>query len=507
MTTPSDEPDNRASEDSASNTDSDTDRSGGIYSRPRRRGNQDLRTEARASDRSASDDERTENQDSTPDIYAPPRRRSVRREQQESNPGIFSRITGRHRLDEIREARYEPYTFESNEQNLKWTAVAMGVWCLILVWLAITDFNNSRKYQDWVDQGITQIPPNADLSQQVEPAGAYAQRVGGDDFKCAYLAGRSSTDECPNGELSPIIVSQYIEESGAICANTDDYTPPIEEEEVPDDEAVTTGLATDEPQSVGICTAVWSSYGLLEFANETGLDCPNVDAIVRSISTEAIEYPGCDRALQYAEDFHSSQDRSRLIWLFAVFAIILVAFPYLSLVHRASRNLLTLKSEEQKHAPEWAVLHHFIPICNFFRPGQVFMELYKGSDPDVDADGGSLWKQQGKIRAIVGLWWVLWVAAWIFNPITVPRFINAQTLPELIDGNDLLILSDVLLILLGIVAVLMLRQLHVWQEMRFSKIGLITVTPPLPVDPLQEALEKQEAKQRERDEKKDRRRR
>ena len=504
MTTPSDESDNRASENSANNADSGTDRSDGIYRRPRRR-NQDLRSEARVSNRSASGDQRAENQDRTADIYARPRRRSVRRESDDSKPGIFSRITGRHRLDEIREARYEPYTYESNEQNLKWTAIAMGVWCLILVWLAITDFSNSRKYQDWVDQGITQIPPNADLSQQIESAAAYAQRVGGDDFKCAYLAGRSSTDECPDGELSPILVSQYIEESGAICANADEYTPPTNEE-VPDDEAVTTGLPTGESQTVEVCTAVWSSYGLLEFAKQTNLDCPNVDAIVRSISTDAIEYPGCNRALEYAEDFHSSQDRSRLLWLFAVFSVVFIAFPYLSLVHRASRNLLTLKSEEQKHTPEWAVLHHFIPICNFFRPGQVFMELYKASDPDVDADGGDLWRQQGKIRAIVGLWWVLWVAAWIFNPITVPRFVNAQTLPELIDGNDLLILSDALLILLGIVAVLMLRQLHVWQEMRFSKIGPITVTPPLPVDPLQEALEKQEAKQRERDEKKKNRR-
>ena len=176
-----------------------------------------------------------------------------------------------------------------------------------------------------------------------------------------------------------------------------------------------------------------------------------------------------------------------------------VAFPYLSLVHRASRNLLPLKSEGQKHLPEWSVLHHFIPICNFLRPGQVLSELYKGSDPDVTTDEPTAWKSAGKVRVIVYLWWILWVAGWIFNPITVPRFVNAQNLPELIDANDLLILSDVLLIFLGIVAVLMLRQLHVWQEMRFSRIGLITVTPPLPEDPLAVALRQQEEKQRKKD--------
>ena len=503
MTTPPDESDSRGTDASADSPDS-AERSNSIYRRPRRRANQDLREEAQSSAVSAQDRQPTDEQDTSGTIYAPPRRRGVRRGQDESKPGIFSRITGRHRLDEIREARYQPYTYESNEQNLKWTAIAMGVWCLILVWLAITDYSNSRKYQEWVDLGVTEIPPSADLGQQIEPAGSYAQRVGGEDFKCAYLGGRTSTDECPNGELNPLVISDFVEEIGAICANTDEYIPE-QEEVVGEGGSIVTTVPGDEAEAIEVCTAVWSSYGLLEFARQTGLDCPDVDAIVASISTDAIEYPGCDQALSYAEDFHSSQDRSRLIWLFVVFAIIFVAFPYLSLIHRASRNLLTLKSEEQKHTPEWAVLHHFVPVCNFFRPGQVLTELYRGSDPEVPTEGGDMWKKQGKMRAIVGLWWILWVAAWIFNPITVPRFVNAQTLPELIGGNDLLILSDVLLIFLGIVAVLMLRQLHVWQEMRFSKIGLITVTPPPPVDPLQEALEKQEARQRERDEKKNKR--
>ena len=435
-------------------------------------------------------------------IYAPPRRRSVRRDSDDSKPGIFSRLTGRRRLDEIREARYEPYTYENNEQNLKWTAIAMGIWCLAIVWLAFTDFSNSRRYQDWVDDGITDIPPTADIAQQIESARAYAQRVGGEEFKCAFLGLSDSSDECPNGEMDAILVSNFVEESGAICANTEEHTPEVVEQ-VPDDEAVTTGLQTSEP--VTICTAVWSSYALLTFAEQSGLNCPHVNAIVNSISSAVSEYPDCDAAFTYAEDFQASQDRSRLIWLLSIFLLVVVAFPYLSLVHRASRNLLPLKSEGQKHLPEWSVLHHFIPICNFFRPGQVLSELYRGSDPDVTTDESTTWKSAGKVRAIVYLWWILWIAGWIFNPITVPRFVNAQTLPELIDANNLLVLSDVLLIFLGVVAVLMLRQLHVWQEIRFAKIGLITVTPPLPEDPLAVALRQQEEKQREKDEKDKRR--
>ena len=501
MTSRSDDSDNRGAD--ADSTDSDSTGSQGIYHRPRRRRGPDLRDDARISDGPSTGDQSDEDA-SSGGIYAPPRRRSVRRADGDSKPGIFSRLTGRHRLDEIREARYEPYTYESNEQNLKWAMIVMGIWCLALVWLAFTDCSNSRRYGGWVDEGVTTIPPSAELTAQIEPARTFAQREGGEEFECAYLAGRSSTDECPDGETDALLVSQFVEESGAICTNFGQHVETIEEE-VPDDQAVTTGLATPESEPVEICTAVWSYFRLLEFAKQSGLDCPNVNAILSSISTNGLDYPDCDRAFSYAEDFQGSQDRSRLLWLLTVFLVVFVAFPYLSLLHRASRNLLPLKSQGQKHTPEWGVLHHFIPIMNFFRPGQVMMELYRGSDPDVPTEDETAWKKQGKVRAIVFLWWILWVAGWIFNPITVPRFVNAQSLEELISANDLLILSDVLLIVLGIVALLMLRQLHYWQEMRFAKIGLITVTPPPPADPLAEALKKQEEKQRAKEDKKNRR--
>ncbi len=499
MTKPPEESDNRAPDEGANNAD----RASGIYRRPRRRTDQDVRTSAAASDENRSE-QPSDGSEPGSSIYTPPRRRRARRDSEDRKPGLFGRLTGRQRLDEIRIARYEPYTYESNEQNMRWVTVAMGLWCLVLVWLAFTDYSNSQRYQEWIDQGITDIPPSSDLAQQIEPAGSYAQREGGEEFKCAYVSGGLSTSECPDGASDPIRVSEFVEERGLVCWNYDDYTPETTTE-IPDDEAVTTGVEIESTETVRICTAVWTSYGLLKFADETGLDCPNVDAIVKSISTRASEYPGCERALKYAEDFQKSQDRSRLIWLLVIAVVIVVAFPYLSLVHRASRNLLPLKSEQQKHAPEWAVLHHFIPIMNLFRPGQVMMEMFKGSDPNVDTDDATAWKKQGKLRAILGLWWILWVASWIFNPITVPRFVNAQTLPELIEANDLLLLSDVLLIFLGITAVLMLRQLHTIQEMKFEKIGLITVTPPPPVDPLAEALKKQEEQQRAKEERKNRR--
>ncbi len=502
MTNRSEKSESPNAPESSGSSDSSDDRSGNIYRRPRHRAADDDQPQVRVSSEAAADDDRDGEEERSTGIYARPRRRVIREDG--SRPGFFSRLTGRHRLDEIREERYKPYTYESNEQNLKWVSITMGVWCLALVWLAFTDFSNSRRFEEWNDQGIHAVPPSAELTAQIESSRTYAQRYGGEKYQCAYLGGASATDECPNGEMSMIEVDAFVKEQDAICWNQEDYTEPLPED-VPSDRAVTTGLQPT-PEPVLVCTAVWSSFALLDFAERVGLECPDVDAIVASISSGASEYPGCDTAFKYAEDFEASQDRSRLIWLLVIFSIIFVAFPYLSLVHRANRNMLTLKSEGQKHTPEWAVLHHFIPFLNLYRPGRVQMEMYKASDPDVSLEEPEAWKKEGKVRPIVGLWWVLWIAAWIFNPITVPRFVDTDMMSGVIRANNLLILSDVLLIALGLTAVLMLRQLHVWQEMRFSKVGLITVTPPPPIDPLAEALKKQEEKQRRNEEKKKSRR-
>ena len=140
MTRPPEDSDSRDSISSADSVGDDANRSSNIYRRPRQRsdGDTDLRSEMRDSPPNPTRNQESESERAD-GIYAPPRRRSVRRGSDDPKPGIFSRLTGRHRLDEIREARYQPYTYESNAQNLRWTAVVMGIWCLVLVWLAFTD--------------------------------------------------------------------------------------------------------------------------------------------------------------------------------------------------------------------------------------------------------------------------------------------------------------------------------------------------------------------------------
>ena len=405
-------------------------------------------------------------------IYAPPRQSAqpgfdTQSGDRSNRPGIFSRLTGRHRIDEIRQERLRPYQYDSNAQALRWAAVTMALWCCAVAVLAFTDWRNGQLYSEWVEAGIETIPPSSDLEAQIEPARLAAWRDGGQAMECAYLAGRRTSSICPEGELPSDEVEAFIVEQDYLCFQ--------------------------RSQEGDACEAVWSSRGIVEFARIEGFDCPDGKSVFTTL-TEAGEFSvGCNRVFDLGDQFAATQDRSQLIWLFVILAGSVVAFPYLSVIHRASRNLLTLNSRGQKHRPEWAVLHHFIPFFNLVMPGLVMREIFRGSDPSVSTGDAEEWKRTGRANPIVFGWYALWVLALVMNPIVVPRIFGATNLPELLRTNNMLLSGDLIMLALGVVGVLMLRQLHGWQERRHALVGLITVTPPQPLDPLQVALGNRDA--------------
>lgn len=404
-------------------------------------------------------------------IYAPPRRSAEpgfrgQAAEQKRSPGFFSRLTGRHRIDEIREERLKPYQYDSNAQTLRWTVATMAIWCVLVALLAFTDWRNGQLYSEWVSTGIDTIPPSGRLEAQVEPARLAAWRDGGDAMRCAFLGGRGTTSLCPEGELSAADVDAFTIERDYLCFQ--------------------------RSEDGGYCEAVWTSRGVVEFARLEGFDCPDGRTVFNTVAGQGQGSVGCDRVFQFGEEFESSQDRSQLIWLFVVLAGLIVAFPYLSVIHRASRNLLTLKSRGQKHRPEWAVLHHFIPFFNVVMPGLVLRELFRGSDPRVSQEDEEAWKRTGQVKVVLFAWHALWVVALVMNPILIPRIFGAATLTELIRTNDLLLFGDIVLLALGSVGVWMLYQLHAWQERRHSLVGSITVTPPQPIDLINVATDARE---------------
>ena len=165
-------------------------------------------------------------------------------------------------------------------------------------------------------------------------------------------------------------------------------------------------------------------------------------------------------------------------------------FAFGSFTHRASRNLLTLKSNDQGFSPEKGVFWFFIPVFNLVKPWQVYRELFRGSDPAVTTDDELAWKKKGRVPAIVNVWTGIFVVVSFYNLLTIRRVWNSvrETVDDVVVAHQRLIIADILLAALGIAAIIVVIELHRRQEARHALVGNITVTPPRPVDPLEEAL-------------------
>lgn len=74
---------------------------------------------------------------------------------------------------------------------------------------------------------------------------------------------------------------------------------------------------------------------------------------------------------------------------------------------RMAKNLRALGRPDATFAPGWAIGGWFTPPCFLFVvPWLMFRELWKGSDPDLQA-GAQNWKA-GRVSPLVNVWWVLY---------------------------------------------------------------------------------------------------
>ena len=242
---------------------------------------------------------------------------------------------------------------------------------------------------------------------------------------------------------------------------------------------------------------------ILEFAALEGVACISQAQIIAMS-------PECTHLMDVQDKYTSVNDTGLMLTVLLLAVLLANMFAFGAFTHRSSRNLLTLKSDKQGFSPEKSVMWFFVPVLNLVKPWQVFRELFRGSDPDVTTSNQTEWKTKGKVPVIVHVWAAIFVSVFVFNPRTVGYFGSSvlNTLENTVTAHQRLIVADLLLAVLGVAAILVVLELHKRQEARHAKVGDITVTPPLPIDPLEKALkegirrkdlENQRARSRRRD--------
>lgn len=342
-------------------------------------------------------------------------------------------MLGRQGLNDALEERLNPYEFESTRPLLRWLILGLFVFAAACALAAFTDAEFRGQLEEWQSDGLTLIP------------------LGPDDVAQASL-----------------VANIEFQDSENLLCNEDE-------------------LASGSVVASG-CRSI---DRIIEYSASERLDCTSLEALASAVDTTLTPAPGCERVAELSTRFDDLNNRSSIISIVLVLILIVVAFPFSSLVHRSSRNLKALKSEGQKHSPDGTIFRFFIPILNVYKPLFMITEIFKASDPNVPDGDGKAWRKKGSLSPVAVLWAVAWGSVVIFNPITVSKifFRDRDELADLTTVTGGLIVADILLIVLSVLAVPMAIALSRRQDSRAAKYGTVTVTPSQPRDSLERALD------------------
>ena len=144
-------------------------------------------------------------------------------------------------------------------------------------------------------------------------------------------------------------------------------------------------------------------------------------------------------------------------------------FP--GVVHRAYTNLHSLGMEPLRLRAGWAVGGWFVPILNLVRPKQIMSDIWRGSDPAAPASNDGAW-HRAPVPALLHLWWGLFLMSWLVDRLLVGSALlyepTAQARRNTFVDNIAIRGVEVLL---GIVAVLVVRQVTRRQEARAAGLA------------------------------------
>lgn len=144
----------------------------------------------------------------------------------------------------------------------------------------------------------------------------------------------------------------------------------------------------------------------------------------------------------------------------AIFVVYGICF--LIWVHRANVNASVLSDEAMEFSPGWAVGWFFVPIANLWKPFHVVKEIYfRSRPPDASAVPSN--------PTLVGAWWALWLTDGFLGQLAFRMNMNAEELDVLIRASKVGMLSDVMGIPEGIVALVLVSRICAMQIARVSR--------------------------------------
>lgn len=165
-------------------------------------------------------------------------------------------------------------------------------------------------------------------------------------------------------------------------------------------------------------------------------------------------------------DAQASDDRVATTALIYTIVSVLAGITFLLWYSLAYRNIEALGVSRPRWGRKWAIAYWFIPIVNLFRPKQVMNDIWRGSDPQLSVNNVSVEKLP--VSPLLHWWWAAWLlSGWIANFAIRRTFANdSPTLDDLRAEATAYVVTDVADLVVGALAILVIRRITARQEER-----------------------------------------
>ena len=131
-----------------------------------------------------------------------------------------------------------------------------------------------------------------------------------------------------------------------------------------------------------------------------------------------------------------------------------VVVTFLMWFSRAYSNLPALGMAERRYGQGWSIGAWFVPILNLFRPKQIANDTWRAGE------------QVAHLPALLNWWWALWLVSSIADNISFRASLRGDTAMELQATAAAALVSDVLTIPAGLLAIGAVRMITRRQEER-----------------------------------------
>lgn len=166
----------------------------------------------------------------------------------------------------------------------------------------------------------------------------------------------------------------------------------------------------------------------------------------------------------------ASDDRVGITAIAYTVVTLLSAITFLLWYSRAYRNIIALGVRRPRYGTRWAVAYWFIPIVNLFRPKQVMNDIWRGSDPELPADANG-WANRD-VSPLLHWWWAVWLLSAFVSNIAIRASFDADPfapMPDEIRREAIAyVLADVVDVIAGVLAILVIRKLTARQQERYD---------------------------------------